>query len=79
LRIKNAHLFDPEAEGVAVGVEAPGVVSRGGLEGGLVAGPWPRRGGGRLVALLAGAVINSLRHELHDTGELPYSDGAVGD
>ena len=25
------------------------------------------------LALLAGAVINSLRHELHDTGELPYS------
>jgi membrane protein len=24
------------------------------------------------LALLAGAVINSLRHELHDTGELPY-------
>jgi YihY family inner membrane protein len=30
------------------------------------------------LALLAGAVINSLRHELHDTGELPYSAlGAV--
>ena len=28
------------------------------------------------LALLAGAVINSLRHELHDTGELPYSNGA---
>jgi membrane protein len=27
------------------------------------------------LALLAGAVINSLRHELHDTGELPYSNG----
>jgi uncharacterized BrkB/YihY/UPF0761 family membrane protein len=27
------------------------------------------------LALLAGAVINSLRHELHDTGELPYSQG----
>jgi membrane protein len=27
------------------------------------------------LALLAGAVINSLRHELHDTGELPYSGG----
>src|SRR3954454_13816847 len=26
------------------------------------------------LALLAGAVINSLRHELHDTGEMPYSD-----
>jgi YihY family inner membrane protein len=26
------------------------------------------------LALLAGAVINSLRHELHDTGELPYSN-----
>src|SRR4249920_2495324 len=26
------------------------------------------------LALLAGAVINSLRHELHDTGELPYAD-----
>jgi YihY family inner membrane protein len=25
------------------------------------------------LALMAGAVINSLRHELHDTGELPYS------
>jgi membrane protein len=25
------------------------------------------------LAMLAGAVINSLRHELHDTGELPYS------
>ena len=24
------------------------------------------------LALLAGAVINSLRYELHDTGELPY-------
>jgi YihY family inner membrane protein len=28
------------------------------------------------LALLAGAVINSLRHELHDTGELPYSHDA---
>jgi YihY family inner membrane protein len=27
------------------------------------------------LALLAGAVINSLRHELHDTGELPYTNG----
>ena len=27
------------------------------------------------LALLVGAVINSLRHELHDTGELPYSQG----
>ena len=26
------------------------------------------------LALLAGAVINSLRHELHDTGEMPYSN-----
>jgi membrane protein len=25
------------------------------------------------LVLLAGAVINSLRHELHDTGELPYA------
>jgi membrane protein len=25
------------------------------------------------LALLAGAVINSLRHELHDTGEIPYA------
>lgn len=29
------------------------------------------------LALLAGAVINSLRHELHDTGELPYADVAA--
>lgn len=28
------------------------------------------------LALLAGAVINSLRHELHDTGELPYNAAA---
>jgi YihY family inner membrane protein len=28
------------------------------------------------LALMAGAVINSLRHELHDTGELPYAEGA---
>jgi membrane protein len=27
------------------------------------------------LALLAGAVINSLRYELHDTGELPYANG----
>ena len=27
------------------------------------------------LAILAGAVINSLRHELHDTGELPYANG----
>jgi YihY family inner membrane protein len=27
------------------------------------------------LALLAGAVINSLRHELHDTGEMPYTTG----
>jgi YihY family inner membrane protein len=26
------------------------------------------------LALLVGATINSLRHELHDTGELPYSN-----
>jgi membrane protein len=30
------------------------------------------------LALLAGAVINSLRHELHDTGELPYAGEATG-
>jgi membrane protein len=30
------------------------------------------------LALLAGAVINSLRHELHDTGELPYTAGRDG-
>jgi membrane protein len=29
------------------------------------------------LALLAGAVINSLRHELHATGEMPYADGTV--
>lgn len=29
------------------------------------------------LALMAGAVINSLRHELHDTGELPYINGAA--
>jgi YihY family inner membrane protein len=28
------------------------------------------------LALLAGAVINSLRHELRETGEMPYSDAA---
>jgi membrane protein len=27
------------------------------------------------LGLLAGAVINSLRHELHETGEMPYGDG----
>ena len=27
------------------------------------------------LALMAGAVINSLRFELHDTGELPYGNG----
>jgi YihY family inner membrane protein len=27
------------------------------------------------LALLAGAVINSLRHELDETGEMPYADG----
>jgi YihY family inner membrane protein len=26
------------------------------------------------LALMAGAVVNSLRHELHDTGTLPYAD-----
>jgi uncharacterized BrkB/YihY/UPF0761 family membrane protein len=26
------------------------------------------------LALLAGAVINSLRHELHETGEMPYAN-----
>jgi membrane protein len=32
------------------------------------------------LALLAGAVINSLRYELHDTGELPYAgDGGSAD
>jgi YihY family inner membrane protein len=29
------------------------------------------------LALLAGAVINSLRHELHETGEMPYSTEAL--
>jgi membrane protein len=29
------------------------------------------------LALLLGAVINSLRHELHDTGELPYATAAA--
>jgi membrane protein len=29
------------------------------------------------LALMAGAVINSLRHELHDTGEMPYAAGAA--
>jgi membrane protein len=29
------------------------------------------------LALLAGAVINSLRHEKHDTGTLPYADEPV--
>ncbi|HET7122046.1 MAG TPA: YihY/virulence factor BrkB family protein [Solirubrobacterales bacterium] len=28
------------------------------------------------LGLLAGAVINSLRHELHETGEMPYGPGA---
>jgi YihY family inner membrane protein len=28
------------------------------------------------LAILAGAVINSLRHELHETGEMPYGPGA---
>jgi membrane protein len=31
------------------------------------------------LALLAGAVINSLRHELHDTGALPYEAGHLPD
>ncbi len=30
------------------------------------------------LALLAGATINSLRHELHDTGEMPYADKRSG-
>jgi membrane protein len=30
------------------------------------------------LALLAGATINSLRHELHDTGELPYARPVSG-
>jgi membrane protein len=30
------------------------------------------------LALLAGAVINSLRHELHETGEMPYAVGNSG-
>ena len=30
------------------------------------------------LALLIGAVINSLRYELHDTGELPYARAAPG-
>jgi membrane protein len=30
------------------------------------------------LALMAGAVINSLRHELHDTGELPYATTTHG-
>ncbi len=29
------------------------------------------------LALMAGAVINSLRHELHDTGSLPYADESI--
>ncbi len=29
------------------------------------------------LALLAGAVINSLRHELHETGEMPYAEGVT--
>jgi uncharacterized BrkB/YihY/UPF0761 family membrane protein len=28
------------------------------------------------LALLAGAVINSLRHELRETGEMPYAPGS---
>jgi hypothetical protein len=30
------------------------------------------------LALLAGAVINSLRFEVHDTGELPYGKRPCG-
>jgi YihY family inner membrane protein len=30
------------------------------------------------LALLAGAVINSLRHELHETGEMPYAGTEAG-
>jgi hypothetical protein len=26
---------------------------------------------------MAGAVINSLRHELHDTGEMPYAGSST--
>ena len=29
------------------------------------------------LALMAGAVINSLRHELHDTGEMPYTGSSI--
>lgn len=29
------------------------------------------------LAILLGAVVNSLRHELHDTGELPYGQAAA--
>src|SRR6476620_2195754 len=29
------------------------------------------------LAIRAGAVINSLRHELHSTGEMPYAEGSV--
>jgi YihY family inner membrane protein len=29
------------------------------------------------LALMAGAVINSLRHELHDTGEMPYTGSST--
>jgi membrane protein len=29
------------------------------------------------LALMAGAVINSLRHELHDTGEMPYAGSST--
>ena len=31
------------------------------------------------LAMMPGAVINSLRYELHDTGEMPYSQGARKD
>ncbi len=29
------------------------------------------------LAILSGAVINSLRYELHDTGEMPYAEGTT--
>jgi membrane protein len=31
------------------------------------------------LALMAGAVINSLRHELHETGEMPYATSSTED
>ncbi len=30
------------------------------------------------LAIMAGAVINSLRHELHETGEMPYAGSSAG-